>query len=37
MTELHYKDRRKRTLLLLKGIDSEKGGTAIGKFEIEKK
>lgn len=37
MTELHYKDRRKKTLLLLKGIDSEKGGTAIGKFEIEKK
>lgn len=37
MTELYYKDRRKRTLLLLKGIDSEKGGTAIGKFEIEKK
>jgi tetratricopeptide (TPR) repeat protein len=37
MTELYYKDRRKRMLLLLKGIDSDTSETAIGRFEIEKK
>ena len=37
LTELQYKDRRKRTVLLLKGVDSDTSGTAIGQFEIEKK
>jgi len=37
MTELQYKDRRKRTLLLLKGTDSNANDTEIGGIEIEKK
>jgi len=37
LTELYYKDRRKRILLLLKGVDSDTNRTAIGRFEIEKK
>lgn len=37
LTKLYYKDRRKRTLLLLKGVDSDTSETAIGRFEIEKK
>lgn len=37
LTELYYKDRRKRTLLFWKGIESGSSGTAIGRFEIEKK
>ncbi|WP_157972841.1 hypothetical protein [Aureibaculum luteum] len=35
MTELHFKDRRKRTLILLKGIDNEASATQIGRFEIK--
>ncbi|WP_421754088.1 hypothetical protein [Croceimicrobium sp.] len=37
LTELYYKDRRKRTLLLLKGVDAEATDTEIGGFEIERK
>lgn len=37
LTELHYKDRRKGTLLLLKGVDNNATNTEIGGFEIEKK
>lgn len=37
LTELHYKDRRKRALILLKGVDSDTSETAIGRFEIERK
>lgn len=37
MTELHYKDRRKRTLILLKGAGSDANATEIGGFELEKK
>jgi len=37
MTSLLYKDRRKRTLLLLKGVNSGADETEIGGFEIEKK
>ena len=37
LTELKYKDRRKRTLILLKGVDSNASETAIGKIELEKR
>jgi tetratricopeptide (TPR) repeat protein len=37
LNELNYKDRRKRNLLIFKGVDSDSSGTAIGRFEIEKK
>jgi tetratricopeptide (TPR) repeat protein len=37
MTELYYKDRRKRTLILLKGVDSDASETAIGKIKLEKR
>jgi len=37
LTELYYKDRRKRTLLLLKGVDTGATDTEIGGFEIEKR
>ncbi|QQS51070.1 MAG: hypothetical protein IPM71_16140 [Bacteroidota bacterium] len=37
LTELRYKDRRKRTLLLLKGVDSDTNETAIRRLENEKK
>lgn len=37
MTELAYKDRRKRTLILLKGVDPGASATELGRFEIEKK
>lgn len=37
MTSLHFKDRRKRTLILLKGVDTEASHTQIGEFEIETK
>jgi len=36
MTTLFYKDRRKRTLLLLKGVKSDAEDTEIGGFEIKK-
>ncbi len=35
MTNLLYQDRRKRTLLLLKGVKSDADDTEIGGFEIE--
>ena len=37
LTELYYKDRRKRTLFLLEGVDTNATDTEIGGFEIEKK
>jgi tetratricopeptide (TPR) repeat protein len=37
LTELYYKDRRRRTLLLWKDVNSDTSGTSIGRFDIEKK
>lgn len=37
MTALLYKDRRKRTLILLKGVKSDADDTEIGGFEIKNK
>jgi tetratricopeptide (TPR) repeat protein len=36
MHELYYKDRRKRTVLLLQGIDSDTSDSTIGTLKIEK-
>ncbi len=35
MTELYYKDRRKRTLILLEGVSSNDSDRAIGKVKLE--
>jgi len=37
MTELYFKHRRKRTLILLKGVDFDTSDEAIGKIELEKR